>query len=101
MVVCKVRTGKLWRNGKPIAAGVLRWSDTDSSTDIISYRLHKPEQTEPEYCESVTRSIPESESKPTIEQLAADYRNANDCAERKQEEADAAKDYAEAKLKAL
>ncbi|MGL5130848.1 MAG: hypothetical protein ACRC7D_22545 [Aeromonas popoffii] len=39
--------------------------------------------------------------KPTIEQLAADYRNAKDHAERKQQEADAAKADAKAKLKAL
>ena len=34
---------------------------------------------------------PVAETKPTIEQLAADYRNAKDYAERKQQEADAAK----------
>ena len=39
--------------------------------------------------------------KPTIEQLAADYRNAKDYAERKQQEADAAKADAEAKLAEL
>lgn len=38
---------------------------------------------------------------PSIEQMAADYRNAKDCAERKQQEADAAKADAEAKLAAL
>ena len=41
------------------------------------------------------------ESKPTIEQLAADYRKAKDYAERKQQEADAAKANAEAKLAEL
>lgn len=39
--------------------------------------------------------------KPTIEQLAADYRNAEDFAERKQQEADAAKADAEVKLAEL
>lgn len=39
--------------------------------------------------------------KPTIEQLAADYRNLKDYAKRKQEEADAAKADAEAKLAEL
>lgn len=39
--------------------------------------------------------------KPTIEQLAADYRNAKDYAERKQQEADAAKVEAGARLAAL
>lgn len=119
MVVCKVRTGKLWRNGKAIAAGVLRWSDTDSTTDIIAYCLHNPEQAKPRFCESVMRSIPECEIhsknmditqvddidvvelKTTIEQLAAEYRNAKNYAERKQEEADAAKAYADAKLAEL
>ena len=41
------------------------------------------------------------ESKPTIEQLAADYRNAKDYADRKQQEADAAKADADAKLAEL
>ena len=39
--------------------------------------------------------------KPTLEQLAADYRNAKDYADRKQQEADAAKADAEAKLAEL
>ena len=67
--------------------------------DIIAYRLHK--QADPEFCESVMRSIPEPEAKPTIEQLAADYRNAKDYAERKQQEADDAKADVEAKLTEL
>ena len=99
-------------------ANMVDWFD-DSDVRIIAYRLHKPEQSKPEFCESVMRSIPGIginsknidinqvddinvvESKPTIEQLAADYRNAKDYAERKQEEADAAKADADAKLKAL
>lgn len=44
---------------------------------------------------------PVAEVKPTIEQLAGDYRNAKDYAERKQQEADSAKAEADAKLKAL
>ena len=44
---------------------------------------------------------PMVEAKPTIEQLAADYRNAKDYAERKQREADDAKSDVDAKLKAL
>ena len=55
----------------------------------------------PRFCESVMRSIPEPEAKPTIEQLAADYRNAKDYADRKQQEADAAKTDVEAKLAEL
>lgn len=69
-----------------------------SGCDIIAYRLHKPNLAETEFCESVMRSIPEPSPKPTIEQLAADYRNAKDYAERKQQEADDAKADADARL---
>jgi hypothetical protein len=41
------------------------------------------------------------EAKPTIEQLAADYRNRKDYADRRRQEADAAKADAEAKLAEL
>lgn len=68
---------------------------------IIAYRINKPEQAKPECCESVMRSIPEPAAKPSIEQLAAEYRNAKDCAQRKQQEADEAKADADARLKAL
>lgn len=56
---------------------------------------------DPEFCESVMRSIPDPESKPTIEQLAQDYRNKLDLYNRKQQEADDAKADADARLKAL
>lgn len=94
------------------------WSDTWGEASIVAYRLHK--QAEPEFCESVMRSIPEPESidglcakvteenkhqhvdaKPTIEQLAADYHNRKDYADRKQEEADTAKADTEARLAEL
>lgn len=101
MVVCKVRAEKEFCNGKEIPASVLRWSHTGGMADIIAYRLHKPEQSKPEFCESVMRSIPEPIAKPTIEQLAADYRNTKDYAERKQQEADAAKSDVDAKLAEL
>ena len=65
------------------------------------FHLYPAPDAKPRFCESVMRSIPEPEAKPTIEQLAADYRNAKDYAERKQQEADTAKADAEAKLKAL
>lgn len=101
----------------------MRWSHHESASDITAYRLHNPE-INPEFCESVTRSIPEpeledtesrlaealelvkacapqllsdkyrfngdevmGERKPTIEQLAQDYRNANDYAVRLQKDA--------------
>ena len=106
MVVCKVRAEKEFRNGEKIKASILRWRHTGGMADIIAYRLHKPEQAKPEFCESVVRSIPEPDEQvwtnpPTIEQLAADYRNAKDYAERKQQEADDAKADVGAKLKAL
>lgn len=86
-------------------ANMVDWVD-DSDVRIIAYRLHKPEQAKSELCESVVRSTPEPdeqvwENPPTIEQLAADYRNAKDYAGRKQQEADAAKVDADARLKAL
>ena len=77
------------------------WGNSGVDSNIIAYRLHKPEQADPEFCESVMRSIPEPEAKPTIEQLAADYRNSKDYANRKQQEADAAKAAVEAKLAEL
>lgn len=125
------------------------WGDHWGDASIIAYRLHKQgakydtgdgEQNpvvKPEFCESVTRSIPEPDAddaesrlakalelvkeaaphlltdkykfngdeimgvrKPTIEQLAHDYRNAKDYADRLQQEADAAQADAEAKLAA-
>lgn len=94
-----------WRSGKVMIAayraGNLSWRHNGNAADVIAFRLHKPEQAKPELCESVMRTIPEPEAKPTIEQLAADYRNAKDYAERKQREADDAKDGADARLKAL
>ena len=69
----------------------------DNPRSIIAYRLHKPE-VKPEFCESVMRSIPEPSSKPTIEQLAQDYRNKLDFAKRKQQEADDAKAASDAAL---
>ena len=101
MVVCKVRTGKEFRNGKKIKASILRWRHTGGMADIIAYRLHKPEQSKPEFCESVMRSIPEPIAKPTIEQLAADYRNKLDYANRKQDEADKANMESDAALAQL
>ena len=65
------------------------------------FHLYPAPDAEPEFCESVMRTIPEPEAKPSIEQLAADYRNKLDYANRKQQEADAAKVDAEAKLTEL
>lgn len=81
-------------------------------TKVVAYRLHKPEQASAaeilsDEAVSVAKDALMSDSieglvrKPTIEQLASDYRNAKNYAERKQQEADAARDDADAKLKAL
>lgn len=101
------------------AAKGLSWHHEWKYSNIIKYRLHKPE-VKPEFCESVTHGIPEPESidglcakvteenkhqhvdaKPTIEQLAQDYRNAKDYAVRLQKEADDAARSADAKLREL
>lgn len=50
-------------------AGGYDWDWKGEGLRIIAYRLHKPEQAKPEFCESVARSIPEPECKPSIEQL--------------------------------
>lgn len=84
-------------NGKRTA---VNWVDTLPVSGIIAYRLHKPE-VKPEPCESVILSIPDPESKPTIEQLAQYYRNKLDFANGKRKEADAAMGGADAILKAL
>lgn len=78
------------------------WSDTWGEASIVAYRLHKP-VAEPVkvVVENKTTCHLTVADKLTIEQLAADYRNAKDYAERKQREADAAKSDAEAKLAEL
>ena len=98
-------------------AANFHWNLITGSSCVVAYRLHK--QADPEFCESVMRSIPEPEinskninitqvddigvveSKPTIEQLAADYRKAKGYADRKQQEADDAKADADEKLGVL
>ena len=73
------------------------WHDNFGDANIIAYRLHRSD-VKLEFCESVMRSIPDPESKPTIEQLALDYRNKLDFANSKQQEADDAKVAADAAL---
>lgn len=70
---------------------VKNWHQTILSRDEY-FRLYPVAETEPEQV---------AEAKPTIEQLAADYRNLKGYADRKQQEADAAKDNAESKLAEL
>ena len=86
--------------GEFTAETLPNWHQTILSRDEYFHMYPVPDA-KPEFCDSVMRSIPEPEAKPTIEQLAADYRNAKDYAERKQREADDAKADVGAKLKAL
>jgi hypothetical protein len=65
------------------------WAHMGGALDIIAYRLHKPES-------KPASNTPEPEAKPTIERLAQDYRNKQDHANRKQQEADDAKAAADA-----
>ena len=70
------------------------------------FHLYPAPDAKPQFCESVMRSIsgPDEQvwtNPPTIEQLAADYRNAKGYANRKQQEADDAKADADAKLAEL
>ena len=62
------------------------WHRDSGHLSVASYRLRKPD-VKPEFCESVMRSIPDPEEKPTIEKLAQDYRNAKGHADRLQKEA--------------
>jgi len=73
---------------EPTPSGLLGWQHFGSCEDIVAYRIIDPERI----------SI---EPTPTIEQLAAYYRNRKDYADRKQQEADDAKADVGAKLKAL
>ncbi|MGL4755909.1 MAG: hypothetical protein ACRCXB_26425 [Aeromonadaceae bacterium] len=95
-----------WSDGFELKAAnprAFRWQHLDSHANIIAYRLHKPEKQLGELCDKVTEENKHGhvDAKPTIEQLASDYRNSKDYADRKQEEADAAKADAEAKLAEL
>ena len=110
---CPIEEGTLvdviWRNGIERAgvkalhlggAGRQFWVADGLVNDIIAYRLHKPKKSLEELCGEVKEENKHEhiEAKPTIEQLAADYRNLKDFADRKQQEAKAAKADAEAKL---
>ena len=74
------------------------WGSSGGSADIIAYRLHKPEQAEANPAE---RDEQVWTNPPTIEQLASDYRNKLDYANRKQDEADKANMESDAALSQL
>lgn len=88
------------------------WGDDADGCNVIAYRQHKPERagaTDKLSSDAVSAakialmsdSIEELVRKPTIEQLATDYRNLLDFARRKQQEADAAKADADKALRKL
>ena len=98
---------RMWNNDAPsstvigdgtyIATLNPQWHQTVLSRDEFDQFVasrpvvpSEPEQAEPEYCESVTRSIPEPVVTPTLDHLLQDWRNADDFAQRKQTEADEA-----------
>lgn len=96
LITCKYR-GKALPN----------WHQTILSRDEYFYLYPVPDADFPsgdgvtDDTDALQRLLDRSRRAPTIEQLAADYRNAKDYAERKQQEADAAKADAEAKLAEL
>ena len=86
--------GRVWHYGGVISDGsimretpIKNWHQTILSRDEYFHLYPAPE--------------PVGEAKPSIEQLAADYRNRKDYADRKQQEADDAKADADAKLAEL
>ena len=110
--VVPVRNGKVWDMtrgfaGKFLADEILpNWHQTVLSRDEY-FHLYPAPDAEVVSLSSVLGLVTDQnkhehvDSKPTIEQLASDYRNAKDYAERKQQEADAAKADAGAKLAEL
>ena len=81
---------------------IKNWHQTILSRDEYFHLYSAPDaEGWIEFCESVMRSIPEPESKPTIEQMAANYRNKLDYANRKQDEADKANMESDAALAQL
>lgn len=101
LVVVKMRDGELWSGGDPRPAGRLGWGHVDDISDIIAYRLHKQEQAKSVGASAIGVTDSRAEAKPSIEKLTSSYRNAKDYAERKQQEADAAKADADSKLAEL
>lgn len=95
---------KYWRNealGEWFVANKIKNHHQTVLSRAEYFHLYPSPDAKPEFCDSVMGSIPEPEAKPTIEQLASDYRNAKDYYERKRQEADDAKADENAILKAL
>ena len=99
-----VRNGKVWDMtrgfaGKFLADEILpNWHQTILSREEYFHLYPAPVKV---VVENKTTCHLTVADKPTIEQLAADYRNRKDYADRKQQEADAAKADADAKLAEL
>ena len=102
--VAPVRNGKVWDMtrgfaGKFLADEILpNWHQTLLSRDEYFHLYPAPVKVVVENKTTCNLTVAD---KPTIEQLAADYRNRKDYADRKQQEADAAKADADAKLAEL
>lgn len=102
------RGGTIWHHSGVISGGSIKretpiknWHQTILSRDEYSHLYPAPDAMRPEDFGAVDDCGLPHGSKPTIEQLAADFRNLKDYAARKQQEADAAKADAEAKLAEL
>lgn len=86
---------------------VYDWVHHGSRTDIIAYRLHKPEQAKPaavgddETNLAAREELESIDYQPSIEQLAGDYRNKLAIATQAQEEADSHRCGAEVALSKL
>lgn len=101
------RGGTIWHHSGVISGGSIKretpiknWHQTILSRDEYFY-LYPDLVAACEALGAVLSTVgiePVVEAKPTIEQLAADYHNRRDYADRKKQEADAAKADAEAKL---
>ena len=106
--VATKRRGEDWRGSylgscediKFTGVKLPNWHQTILSREEY-FHLYQAPDSKPEFCDSVMRAIPEPRSRPTIEQLAVDYINAKDYAERKQQEADDAKGDANEALRKL
>lgn len=98
--------GKYWRNkafGEWFVANKIKNHHQTVLSRAEYFHLY-PEHTETEYKDGVKPTDPakaDDPSKPTIEQLAADYRNKLDYANRKQDEADKANMESDAALAQL
>lgn len=109
LVICRLLGDHEWKGGCPVKAGSMCW-DLKGILDIIAYRLHKPERPkstavgddETNLAAKKELEVLEFEpTKPTIEQLASDYKAKMEIAQQAQEVADFRRGEAEAALEKL